>query len=856
MENVFMRVKVLHLHDLAEKDIGGIYCYTATGSDPQMILGIPDTNEPLKLKIGDYRFYFLATKMKGGIRNPRLYIDFGEGFSELPETNVFLKAGGVDIWYGDIRAKKEILAIRFDPSETTVEFNLHRLVIHKFEMETYSLSKLFYESCQLAFSRFPSSIKNLEFFSKQIDKFLSRFFQLHLNDKIQRDVCKASEIGVFETSKDEKQFNFKEEDHYQKQYIENFGVACGARDASYAPLASRAVRVCPADPAILAFYLPQFHPIPENDEWWGRGFTEWTNVSKALPQFKGHYQPRLPGELGFYDLRLEKIMERQIELAKMYGLTGFCFYYYSFNGKRVLERPLENFLAAKEAEYDFPFCLCWANENWTKRWDGAEQHILLEQKHSEADHKSVFLDLIRHFKDPRYIRIDGKPMILIYRPLLIHDLTEMIDVWRSESQKAGLQGIYVVGTTAFGFNHPDKWGLDALCQIPPHGAFTGEINEELVMLNPEYAGSVYDYADTIEGYLEGLGEAERNRGSFDYFPGVMMGWDNEARKPGKGNVFNRATPSLFHKWLAHVLDWTKRNNAPGRQFVFVNAWNEWAEGTYLEPDRRYGYAYLNAVSATRGGTYNDHECLQKISENLKKTKTQGSKFAIFIHLFYQDLVDEFVEAVSLARELEDLDVVVSIPDSWSEDEVLSMIQRLDPVRLIVTENRGRDIWPFLQSVRVAADIRYEYICKIHSKKSTHLSEGEKWRRSLIQGLIGQNALTHVKLLISEDKKIGLLAPEESFHSCNDPSALRDNLVNVRMLLERLGRRDLLLNDFVAGSMMWLNFEAIKLLASESIEKTDFDVELGAIDGSIAHAFERIIPTLINAYGYKIQRYSL
>lgn len=342
---------------------------------------------------------------------------------------------------------------------------------------------------------------------------------------------------------------------------------------------------------LIAFYLPQFHPFKENDEWWGKGFTEWTNVSKAVPQFLGHYQPHLPGELGFYDLRLPEIMHRQIELAKEYGIHGWCFHFYWFGGKRLLEKPLNQFL--QSPTMGMPFCLCWANENWTRRWDGSEHEILMAQEHSPSDDIALIKEFEKSFRDPRYICIDGRPLLIVYRASILPDAVETTKRWREYCHSAGLGNPYLVAAQSFDVMDPTIYGFDAAVEFPPHQHHGKILNEDVVMLNPDYAGCVLDYQNLAEEYC-----TRSTQQPYTVFKTVSPGWDNEARKPGKGHSFHNFSLPKYSQWLERVSVTTLERSKPSENIVFINAWNEWGEGAHLEPDRKYGYGYLEATRRT------------------------------------------------------------------------------------------------------------------------------------------------------------------------------------------------------------------------------------------------------------------
>ena len=358
----------------------------------------------------------------------------------------------------------------------------------------------------------------------------------------------------------------------------------------------------------IAFYLPQFHRVPENDEWWGPGFTEWTNVKRAKPLYKGHDQPRAPRELGYYDLSEPEVMRRQIELAREHGLTGFCFYHYRFgNGRQILEMPVVNLL--QSPELDFPFCLCWANESWTRTWDGGEKHILIEQTYSKEDAVTFAEELVQFFKDPRYIRVAGKPLVVIYRSTHLPDVKEYVNMWREVWRENGIDEVYVCAAlTGLNENVRDL-GFDGGVEFPPHrGLFPipPEITLEGIC-EGGFKGQAYDYRDWVSLHIFSPDPA------FTVFRTVMMGWDNTARRGNRSKLFANCTPAIYEAWLGKTIQHTLEKNAPEEQIVFINAWNEWAEGTYLEPDESNGLAYLKATKAAIEGKSRGSEILDELS---------------------------------------------------------------------------------------------------------------------------------------------------------------------------------------------------------------------------------------------------
>jgi O-antigen biosynthesis protein len=341
----------------------------------------------------------------------------------------------------------------------------------------------------------------------------------------------------------------------------------------------------------IAFYLPQYHPTPENNFYWGQGFTEWTNVTKATPAYDGHYQPHLPSDLGFYDLRVKRVMEDQAALAKRYGIAGFCVYYYNFGRQRALDKAFEAMVS--DSSIDFPYCVCWANESWTRHWDGGSRGIIFEQTYDQETLSSIVGDAIRYAADPRYIRINSKPLFLVYRPLLIPDVRQFTQVCRSKFREAGFRDVYLAYVESMEAAdkrpHPADLGFDACVEFPPQGIAVPADNSAGSIRKTGFIGNRYDYEATV------LQSINRPTVSYKRHPSVFPSWDNTPRQPLRGDSFVGATPEVFQVFVEEKLEEVTQNFVGEERLLFVNAWNEWAEGTHLEPDQKFGHRWLEAI---------------------------------------------------------------------------------------------------------------------------------------------------------------------------------------------------------------------------------------------------------------------
>ncbi len=348
-------------------------------------------------------------------------------------------------------------------------------------------------------------------------------------------------------------------------------------------------------PEIIALYLPQYHPIRENDEWWEPGFTEWTNVTKAKPLYRGHYQPNLPSELGFYDLRLSETREAQATLAKAHSVAAFCYYHYWFgHGRRLLERPLADVLALGKP--DFPFMVCWANQTWSGVWHGLDKRILAEQTYpGPEDEKAHFEALLPAFRDPRYLQVNGKPVFMVYDPDNLPDSIAFTNHWRQLANEAGLPGLYLLAEYRDPFWNPKSRGFDAFVLKPSflrRRTWTSWrqpakkiYNKYLDLLGRP---SVFDYEFMQSHLLPELASPLA-------IPCVLPNWDNTPRSGARGVVLEGSTPQKFALAIDRALAlWRKRDREDN--FIFVKSWNEWAEGNHLEPSRRWGRAYLEVLA--------------------------------------------------------------------------------------------------------------------------------------------------------------------------------------------------------------------------------------------------------------------
>ena len=408
----------------------------------------------------------------------------------------------------------------------------------------------------------------------------------------------------------------KDSDDYKtlKAYVDYITSSNHDRKSKFVNITEKKYVFSEDDPKIISFYLPQYYEEECNNKFHGKGFTEWTNATRCMPSFTGHEQPHLPYDVGFYSLLNVSSFRRQIELAKMYGIFGFCFHYYWFSGKRTMEKPIQLYL--DNSELDFPFCFNWATENWTALWDGGNNELIFDQTLHKGDDQKFIEDILPYFKDERYIKIDGKPLLMIYNPRIFgqEQFKKLIASFRYQIKKAGFPDLYIILTNHGEFDeNVYDWNADALSEFAPTGVAVKSYQPQ-GYVNPYYRGRLHYISD----FLNANKHLKQYR-SQTVFRCAMPHWDNSPRKAfGKGCGIFQGTPEVFKRWMKDIIYEAKRKYNADKRFIFINSWNEWAESCHLEPDLRYGYAYLqmvkDAIEETRKGKEYYILCIESLGD--------------------------------------------------------------------------------------------------------------------------------------------------------------------------------------------------------------------------------------------------
>lgn len=598
----------------------------------------------------------------------------------------------------------------------------------------------------------------------------------------------------------------------------------GSRSIHYVEAASPSLP-SPLAARVIAFYLPQFHPIPENDAAWGEGYTEWRAAARAQPQFLGHVQPRVP-LAGEYDLRDIAAMREQAALAKRYGVSAFCFYFYWFHGKTLLEQPLTQWL---QSDIDLEFCLCWANESWTRTWDGRAGEQVVAQTHDAQDDLAFIAHIAPYLRDRRAVRVDGKPLLLVYRPGLLPDAKATAQRWRAWCRENGVGEIHLAYVQSFERPTPADIGFDAAVEFPPNLCTPSDITAQQALLHADYAGSVLDWRDLPRHFLS------KPVAEYPLYPAVNCGWDNEPRRPGRGRTFLHASPRAYRDWVSETIRRRFGDVVPARRLLFVNAWNEWGEGAMLEPDTYLGHAWLQATSdALRIAALPDSPPPQRA--------------CVVIHAWYTEALGDVLTAAQQLRPAPRI-VITTAPEKADEVRDIAHKRGL-AVELHLHPNRGRDILPFLRTASRLLDGGESLVLKLHTKRSTHRDDGEAWREELIRGLIEDGNAEAIQRTLQEHPDIGLIALADHLQPVHD--YMGANAGNVAYLTRRLGLAagDIDQQSFPAGSMYWCRLEALRPLLDVQLSEAEFEDETGQVDGTLAHAIERIMINAVQAAGYR------
>ena len=616
----------------------------------------------------------------------------------------------------------------------------------------------------------------------------------------------------------------------------------------------------PGNLEIIAFFLPQFHRDEVNEKAWGRGFTEWRNVAKALPLFRDHRQPKLPADLGFYDLTMVDAWIEQARLTSQYGIRGFALYHYWFPGTRPLEASIKTLLG--HPEIPLSFCLCWANESWTRRWDGGNEEVILRQDYEGSSPEDLADYLLPFMRDPRYICEDGKPVYLIYRADELPSPADFLGRLRDRLRSSGIE-VCLGRVLSFRANPQDHLAtlFDFAVQFPVHGTYgqhescraivpLQEIRDPLMLAST----NVLDYQrwSMVQArcYQSLLVDSQ---GGIPIFPAVMPDFDNTARRGNSGgSLFLRASGNHFHRWVVDVLNMVRRINFVGqrryisRPYLYITSWNEWAEGSFMEPSLHLGYHYLNSLYRACVAADPEREEMLRASRLGFKKKRED---ALVYHLYYPEATPEVAMRIKKLSHTYDIFLSVSPLISSVHLRQISSACAAAGGSLVISEfeNCGYDIYPFFAYICDSAlDLlhRYRWILKLHAKRSTHRADGGQWSQAMHSELSSIDP----ECLAAD---VGFVAPEMSTLRVAD--YMGSNATELKALLRilSLSAVDLHLTHFSAGSMYLIRasclarFENVLPRVLELLkEKPGYQ-----IDGSYAHAMERCVQMMVYRSGF-------
>ena len=590
----------------------------------------------------------------------------------------------------------------------------------------------------------------------------------------------------------------------------------------------------------IALYLPQFHSIKENDIWWGKGFTEWTNVKKSKPHFEGHHQPRIPGDklnyLEYYELTNSNIIKKQIQLAKNHGIYGFGIYYYWFSGKRLLEKPLDIYLNDKSL--NFPFLLIWANENWTRHWNGRNKDILIKQEYKHKDPELFIKDIKKYLIDRRYIKIDNRPVIGLYEPFDIPQLKKTIKIWREKSLEYGIGDIFILVCLS---KHKiikiqDIKLFDGAYDFPPRNKICN------IRLNIYRKTFLYTSIIYKNIYLNNIINSKK----LPIYRGSMIEWDNCPRIR-KCTIFDHYSPEQFYMVNKIIIEWTKKNYKKENRFIFINAWNEWGEGSYLEPDDKYGYASINALSKA---LFNLSYVKIKNLKNMNKT----SKILVQANICYQYLIKDIIKFTNNIPVKFDLFIFLNSKNiNMDIENYIKNNSKAFNFKIRLFPNKENNFLPFLE--QVAPHIKkYKYYCHIYTKKSIHLKFFDEWRKYLLNNLLGNNnIISEILTEFENNKNLGLIYPETFYkvflnygkneidlHSNQLDILLNEIFKNFKIIKNK--------SNFQEVNMFWAKSKAIHQIFKKNILKK-IQKENNNLNNTIQNFIDRIWIYIVKLNGF-------
>lgn len=627
-----------------------------------------------------------------------------------------------------------------------------------------------------------------------------------------------------------------------------------AYDSRYEPKASYAQQNL--DVKAIAFYLPQFHRVSENDRWWGLGFTEWTNTRAAQPLFVDHYQPRTPhDDIGYYDLSDAETLRRQCEMAKEFGIHAFCFYHYWFSGKRLLETPLDNLLNNKDI--DQKFMICWANESWTRTWDGSENNVLVAQEYREEDPLAFIKDAEKYLIDDRYVRVGSNPILLVYKPHVIPYVGNVFAEWRRywESKYPSKLEIWCVRTDPTDMNYERlNARFDAIVEFPPHivphTRHLPSYTMQQGLAGIQVPGNFYDYDKLVQDITSFNDYHTMPKKPFHR--SVMLGWDNTARRKQGQSIWYGFSIDAYERWLGHVVTYTRSTFPEERRFCFINAWNEWAEGTYLEPDKKTGYTALNATARALFGATERTLPVAMTTRHATYESTH-KKALVHIHAFYPQDIELLLKSVKPL--IDHIDVVITTPSLEKKsqiDDLLTLYSLKKDIIIRVVPNFGRDVGPMLIGI---ADLinKYEIFGHFHTKRSPTVEWGALWGKYLWENLIGSGAvISNILEIFNSRSDVGFIkAPVypliEPHVSWGDVKTRCESILNELGVEVRLPS----VPSFPVGNMFWCKVDAVAPILGKPWSEQDFEIEDDQISGTVAHCIERIWEYVATYRSYKV-----